>query len=919
MNLIDRLRAAQRAFVLGPGVVQEWDRTWGKASGDYQPAEYVDYLATSNGVYACATLRADLLASLPLRFYRADGDGVRAERTDGALVELLRRVNDHWTLNRLIRMTELSLCVWGEAFWFLERGESGRLPPREIWWGRADMVRVVPHPENYVEKFLYQPATSTKPLPFAPSEVIWLRHPNIADEYEGLANLAAARLGADVASAAGKSNYNLFKQGMQIGGVVQPPEKQTWTAEQAKALEKALGRRFRGVDKAHRWAVFRDRYEMKEMGITPKDAEFLGALNWGLEESCRAFRVPLDIMGGRRTHENVEQAMKQLWTLAILPEAAFIASELVEQLLPMFPGQADTVSFDASQIEILQEDRGEIVGQMDTLGKMGVPLNVLLNEFMPQLLPPDADGYPWGDVAWFPAMLMPAGATMSVEPIEPIEPPRTRQMLAPEYGSVEHERLWRRFQRRSDRWEEKVGGMVAGLFQRQRTSVLDRLRARGARGADDAAQDPFNLPRWIRESREEIRPILAALIDDFGDEAMDDLGGAGYGIALSFDVMEPEVLRFLEGRAQRFAVAVNETTWRQLKAALNEGIADGESMAELAEQVEFVMAGRIRSSKEAIARTEVNGAANGGTLEAWRQTSGVVAGKRWLSALVPTTRPSHQAAHGQVVPLDADFHVGGGSGPHPGAIGLAGEDINCLCSMTSVLDIEAAALEGPPMERPLDPLQFSDRDAADQWLTQNGGINPRLSDAEDMTLGDYKGERYFDLNQELRDGNDTDDEVGIMDRIFSRSRLDEPVITYRGADWNVFDEDEDFTGTVFSDRSYASTSLMERTAARHADGIVMEIHVPEGAQAINMERWGWAGGTSESELLLPRDSSFEVISDNIADDPDVRRLILRLILGSRSLHGQQHVRRKDIKETRPRRAARFIWRQGDIIVRRKGK
>jgi len=55
------------------------------------------------------------------------------------------------------------------------------------------------------------------------------------------------------------------------------------------------------------------------------------------------------------------------------------------------------------------------------------------------------------------------------------------------------------------------------------------------------------------------------------------------------------------------------------------------------------------------------------------------------AALDFRTREMHVAAHGQVVALDADFEVGGGSGPALGQIGLAAEDMQCRCSMLAVL------------------------------------------------------------------------------------------------------------------------------------------------------------------------------------------------------------------------------------------
>ena len=157
-------------------------------------------------------------------------------------------------------------------------------------------------------------------------------------------------------------------------------------------------------------------------------------------------------------------------------------------------------------------------------------------------------------------------------------------------------------------------------------------------------------------------------------------------IPLNFNLSAPAVIQFLEERAQRFATQVNETTWQALKASLAEGIQAGETIEELAQRVDSVMTQR-RSTTETIARTEVIGALNGGSLEMWRQ-SGVVAKKQWLAALDDRLRDTHRAAHGQAVGIDQNFAVGDGHGPHPGAIGIAAEDINCRCSMVPILDTE---------------------------------------------------------------------------------------------------------------------------------------------------------------------------------------------------------------------------------------
>ena len=712
MGVIDRLRFAARAFVIGPGTVYESDALWGKDQSDYQPAEYADYQATSNGVYTCSKLRSDLLGSVPLRLYKVDGEGNRQEVVSGQLYDLLHSVNPFWTWHRLIRMTELSMCIFGESFWFLERGESGTLAPREIWWARPDRVRVIPHASEYVAGYVYKPPNGGQEIRFTPGETIWAPHPNIADEFEGLAPLAAARLAADTSSAALKSNKNLFAQGMQMGGIVMPPDKApAWTTDQRDEIAESLRQRHKGVDKAHKWGVFRSRVDIQQSAITPKDAEFLGLLKWSLEDICRAYLVPLDLVGGQRTFENYDAALKAVWTMCIMPEARFISTELEERLLPLFPGQADVAEFDFSGVSVLQENRAEIVGQIRDLFAVGVPLNPLLNEFMPQLLPQEQDGFPWGDAWWAPMSLSPV---MDAEPKEPPpvaeeqpaeepaeeeaeepeeeEPERSRHVRVIEYDSPEHRRIMRQFNRRTERWEERFAEVVVDLFRRQRDSVVDKIKTQDERGLGDFISKVFSKSQWVKAFRTAARPIIGAIAEDFGNEALETLG-----VEAAFNVNDPSAVRFLERRAQRFATAVNDTTWEALKAELIEGMNAGESMEELAERVEIFFEEQYRHTGDEemynkatrawlIARTEVVGASNGGKLEAWKQ-SDVVDSKTWLSALEVDgrTRDSHMLLHGQTVPLDGYFEseYSGARGPAPGQMGEASEDCNCRCTMTA--------------------------------------------------------------------------------------------------------------------------------------------------------------------------------------------------------------------------------------------
>lgn len=701
-----------RTFNPGSLSVDPATRTFGVDPATWSPQEYGNYIATSNAVYTVVKKRETYLSSLPLVLARLKADGESEPVTKGAAYELTRKVNPWWTWNRLIRMTEISLCLWGSAYWFLERGQGANGVPKELYWARPDRVRVVPHPTDYVERFDYQPADGAKVIPFSPAEVIWFRYPNPLDEYSGLSPLAAARLAADTQSAAMKQNYSLFTNGISIGGLVTPATGTPMSREDAQDIKEQLQGRAKGAANAHRWLVLLKDAKFQPMTLSPRDAEFVALHKMTLEDVCRAYGVPLDLVGGQRTYANYGEAVTAMWTETILPEAAFLADEITEQFLAMFAGseRVDTCSFDHSGVEVLQDDEEAkwriAQGQL----QQGT---ITINEWRSEH---KRDPVPWGEKVWWgsvaltpikdaevqepttdgqdsgnddgPGDQVPAavddgdrGVDLSAGLLRVVSAPKVR--IA--YDSDEHKRIAQRFIRRTEPHEQAVARTAKRLFRQQEQSILTEL-GKTARAAEPADVDPeallgkiLNLARWKKRFREAMRPVIGRVIADAGQTALDEVTAG-----VSFDVNDPRVGRFLERRAQRFAVRVNDTTWELLKAALQEGLDAGEGTDELAKRVRAVMGERIRSADEVIARTEVVSVYNQATEEGWRQ-SGVVQAKEWISALDPRTRETHVEAHGQVVSLDADFVVGGSRGPSPGNIEAASESINCRCSLLAVL------------------------------------------------------------------------------------------------------------------------------------------------------------------------------------------------------------------------------------------
>lgn len=726
MNIFDRFiisQAKKRGFVAGMFA----GSGAGGTEGDPPPPEYGDYLKISSFVYACVTLRSELLASLPLKLYKVQANGDKKEISLGRAFELMQKVNDFWTLSRLLQMTEMSLGTWGAAFWFLERGQSGKAPPTEIWFARPDRVRVVPDPSDYISHFEYTPAGESKPINYEREEVVWFRYPNPLDEYSPLSPLQSVRISADYALSALRVNKKLFDQGINVGGLIMPKAGGLpMEAKQAAELEDKINQRFGGIDKAHRWGVLRFDAEVKQLSISPRDAEFIAGVKLSLEDIARAYKLPLDLVGGQRTYENYNASLRAAWTNAILPEARFIANELTEQLLPAYKGEADLAEFDSSDISVLQEGESEAwVREKEQIISGAKTINEWRSD-------KGLKNLPWGDVWWASGGLIPiesderpspppapspapAGELSPAEEEQPVEeqPARSARKPLPDiqlslteidlgrgmiwqkrgrmilYGSPEHQVAWRKFARKQAKWETEFSKLMRSLWDRQLESILAKLGKR----ADTGEDDPFILDDWISKFRKEARPLIVDMVEFSGTEAFDLLD-----IVSDFNVANPRAVAFIEARAQRFAKQVNETTWNDLRSVLADDIKAGKGLTDIQDDVKAVFerwsavdpnAPEKLTRLEMISRTETVGALNGGTLEGYRQ-SGIPLKKAWLAELDQRTRDSHITAHNDYqaspIGIDDDFSVGAGAGQAPGQIGLPEEDINCRCTLQAIVE-----------------------------------------------------------------------------------------------------------------------------------------------------------------------------------------------------------------------------------------
>lgn len=381
-------------------LVDAFDTILGRGA-EWADPQYGKYYATSATVHAAVRVRAEAVSRPELivlerpedpasrastlrsfdkaqdgqaqdtaRPARGSGGGWVRAAPDHPLAALLERPNPFWTATEMWRATETYLLLWGSAFWGIEKDETGRIS--ELWPLRPDRMRVLPDERRYIRGFVYE--HNGPRIAYLPDEVVWFRHFNPLDEFAGLSSVAPARVGIDMATEAATFNRNFFSNSATPGDLAITSE-QTPTEEEVAEFYDRWESRFRGSKRSHRPILLSSGMDIKRVGLSQRDMEFIAGLRWSVEEVSRVFGVPKAFLADLKeaTFANINAEERFFWRNTLVPELRMLQAEVNRSLTPHFaPGGGLRVEFDLGSIEALQDAEGERVDRLVKLLGAGV-------------------------------------------------------------------------------------------------------------------------------------------------------------------------------------------------------------------------------------------------------------------------------------------------------------------------------------------------------------------------------------------------------------------------------------------------------------------------------------------------------------------------------------------------------------------
>ena len=357
-------------------------------------------------VKKCIDLIANNASRVEINLFRGD-----QEVDDHPLKDLLYSPNPTQGQVEFFQSLYSYLLISGNSY-ILESGAENA-PPIELYTLRPDRIRIkgsqtaIPKAYDYMiggqiaNSYEVDPATGN-------SKVKHIKLFNPMDDYYGLSPIQSAATDIDQHNLANKHNVNLLQNGARpSGAVVFKPKDETGAQiqlsdTQRNQLMTDLTQRFSGTGNAGKPMLLEGDFDWKEMGLSPKDMDFIQLKNMSAKDIALIFGVPSQLIGipDAQTYSNFAEAKLALYNETIIPLLDRIQSDLNEWLVPRF-GDDLEMRYDIDSIPAMAEQRTRVFESVT----QGVQNGILTrNEAREQL------GYepiPGGDSLLVPATLMP--------------------------------------------------------------------------------------------------------------------------------------------------------------------------------------------------------------------------------------------------------------------------------------------------------------------------------------------------------------------------------------------------------------------------------------------------------------------------------------------------------------------------------
>ena len=389
-------------------------------------------------VHRCIQLISNSASAVKIDVFSGD-----TKLDNHELISLLERPNPLQSGVEYFSSLYSYLLISGNSY--LLRDTEGFTPPRELYLLRPDRIEIkanesiIPESYNYVIDGVTRNVYRVDPRT-GQGQIKQIKLWSPLDDFYGLSPIMASAYNIDQHNLAGMHNVALLKNGCTPSGMLKfEPTDETGmstqlTDDQRARLLEDLEFRFQGTHNSGRPMLLEGNFSYQQLGLNPKDMDFLELLNLSAREIALCFGVPAQLIGipDSQTYSNMETAKLALYEETVIPLLARVESDLNEYLSPLYDGDI-RIQYDLDSIPAMAEKRKQVYENV----VQGVNAGILTrNEARDRLGLEEVTG---GDDLYIPSNLFPIGETETSpeDSAKPVEVDEAEKAFEEIYGTKE--------------------------------------------------------------------------------------------------------------------------------------------------------------------------------------------------------------------------------------------------------------------------------------------------------------------------------------------------------------------------------------------------------------------------------------------------------------------------------------------------
>ena len=305
---------------------------------------------------------SNAVSSITPLFFEITDNGNKSELADNDNICLLiKRPNPTTNYMKFMEYVVSSYLISGNVFIQAVKNNNDKIA--EMYLLRSDRVSVIAGYGNIPSGYKYKINNMSFFYPCdeenGKSDILHIKAFNPLDDWYGLSPMECAQYSIDQHNECVKWNKALLENGARPSGAL--VVKQSMTDEVYNRLKSEMDDKFRGGENAGKFLLLEGGLEWKEMGISPKDMDFIETKNASARDIASAFGVPSQLLGikGDNTYNNVAEARLSFWEDTIIPLAKMIMSSFADWL-SITDGRKLIIEPDIDSINALAEKRQKV-------------------------------------------------------------------------------------------------------------------------------------------------------------------------------------------------------------------------------------------------------------------------------------------------------------------------------------------------------------------------------------------------------------------------------------------------------------------------------------------------------------------------------------------------------------------------------